>query len=357
MIASHYFYKELILPFFSIIIPVYNVQKYIKRCLDSVINQSFKDIEIIIVDDCGNDDSINIAKEYANKDSRIRILKNSENRGTFHTRIEGMRQVRGQYVLFVDSDDFITPDACKEIYKTINHQNPIATKKTNNRWGGGQDLDIICFGLEFYPQEKFSFMSKDTPRSFKPNQNIWKKLIRMNGWNLCNKAFKKELITKTLDFIDTLPPIPRLNMAEDCLQTFLFAIFAKKGILINKTLYYYRRNNASSITKTKNQEKITQSLKDYQAIIDFTDKIPNLNPTLKYNKTMLKRLMCIELYIFTVKANKTFNSLSFIIAHLKSLKYDKSHRPIFQAILHILKLSILVIIKPFKILSNYFSKK
>ena len=58
------------MPFFSIIIPVYNVQKYIARCLDSVVNQSFKDIEIIIVDDCGNDDSINIAKEYASKDSK-----------------------------------------------------------------------------------------------------------------------------------------------------------------------------------------------------------------------------------------------------------------------------------------------
>ncbi len=268
-----------------------------------------------------------------------------------------MYQAKGHYLLFVDSDDFITSNACEEIYKTINHQNPIATKKTNNRWGGGQDLDIICFGVEFYPQEKFSFMPKNAPRSFKPNQNIWKKLIRMNGWNLCNKAFKKELITKTLAFMDTLPPIPHLRMAEDCLQTFLFAIFAKEGILINKTLYYYRRNNTSSITKTKNQNKVTQSLKDYQAIIDFTDKIPNLNPTLKYNKTMLKRLMCIETYIFTAKINKTYNYLSPAIAHLKSLKYDKSHRPIFQAILHILKLSILVIIKPFKILSNYFSKK
>ena len=343
------------MPFFSIIIPVYNVQKYIARCLDSVVNQSFKDIEIIIVDDCGNDDSI-----YASKDSRIRILKNSENRGTFHTRIEGMRQVRGEYVLFVDSDDFIELDACKEIYKTINHQNPIATKKTNNCWGGGQGLDIICFGVEFYPQEKFSFMPKNPPTSFSHKDNVWDKLIKINGWNLCNKAFKKEIITKTLDFMDTLPPIPRLNMAEDCLQTFLFAIFAKEGIFLDKTLYYYRRNNASSITKTKNQEKITQSLKDYQAIIDFADKIPNLNPTLKYNKTMLKRLMCIELYIFTVKANKTFNSLSFMIAHLKSLKYDPSHRPLIQASIHAINISksilIRIVFKIFRILSH-FSKK
>ena len=106
------------MPFFSIIIPVYNVQKYIARCLDSVVNQSFKDIEIIIIDDCGNDDSINIAKEYANKDSRIRILKNSENKGLFHTRIEGERVANGKYIMHVDSDDHIHLDACQ-----ILHQN------------------------------------------------------------------------------------------------------------------------------------------------------------------------------------------------------------------------------------------
>ena len=74
----------------SIIIPVYNVEKYISQCLDSAINQSLKDIEIIIVDDCGSDKSMDIAKEYAKNDSRIKIIKNSQNIGLFLTRCEGI---------------------------------------------------------------------------------------------------------------------------------------------------------------------------------------------------------------------------------------------------------------------------
>ena len=70
----------------SIIIPVYNVEKYISQCLDSAINQSLKDIEIIIVDDCGSDKSMDIAKEYAKNDNRIKIIKNSQNQGPFTSR-------------------------------------------------------------------------------------------------------------------------------------------------------------------------------------------------------------------------------------------------------------------------------
>ena len=97
----------------SIIIPVYNVEKYISQCLDSAINQSLKDIEIIIVDDCGSDKSMDIAKEYAKNDNRIKIIKNSQNQGPFTSRNNAVLVANGEYLVFLDSDDFLDLRACE----------------------------------------------------------------------------------------------------------------------------------------------------------------------------------------------------------------------------------------------------
>ena len=93
-------------PKVSIIIPVYNVERYISECLESCIKQTLKDIEIIIVDDCGSDKSIDIVKEYAKKDSRIKIIKNNQNKGLFLARCEGLKSATGKYIISLDSDDF-----------------------------------------------------------------------------------------------------------------------------------------------------------------------------------------------------------------------------------------------------------
>ncbi len=104
-------------PFISIIIPTYNVESYIARCLDSCVNQTLHNIEILVIDDCGSDDSIKIAQSYADKDSRIRIIHNKQNLGLFNTRITGERVARGEYILPLDGDDYISPFTCKTIYR------------------------------------------------------------------------------------------------------------------------------------------------------------------------------------------------------------------------------------------------
>jgi len=107
------------MPFISIIIPAYNVEKYIARCLDSTINQTLANIEIIVVDDCGKDKSIDIAKDYAKRDCRIKIIHNPRNLGLFWTRISGEKEARGEYILALDSDDYLENITCKALYKTI----------------------------------------------------------------------------------------------------------------------------------------------------------------------------------------------------------------------------------------------
>ena len=129
----------------SIVIPTYNVQSYIAKCLQSCINQSLSDIEILVIDDCGQDNSISIAKEFAKKDRRIKIIHNKENLGTFNTRLKGIQEASGEYILFLDADDYLQKDACKIAYNKA-----LQTAKTKQNT---KSLDSLS-GLQDELQEK-----------------------------------------------------------------------------------------------------------------------------------------------------------------------------------------------------------
>ncbi|EOI2802093.1 glycosyltransferase family 2 protein, partial [Campylobacter jejuni] len=107
------------MPKISIILPTFNVEKYIAKALESCINQSFKDIEIIVVDDCGSDKSIDIAKEYAKKDDRIKIIHNEENLKLLRARYEGVKVANSPYIMFLDPDDYLELNACEECVRIL----------------------------------------------------------------------------------------------------------------------------------------------------------------------------------------------------------------------------------------------
>ena len=103
-------------PEISIIVPVYNVEKYLKRCIDSILNQSFTDFELILVDDGSTDNSGEIIDEYAIKDERIKVI-HKENGGLSSARNVGIEYSKGNYIAFVDSDDYINKNMYKILYK------------------------------------------------------------------------------------------------------------------------------------------------------------------------------------------------------------------------------------------------
>ena len=103
----------------SICVPVYNVEKYLRECLNSLINQTYKNIEIICVDDGSTDDSLQILKEYSSKDSRIQIIKHEKNKGLFCARKTAVKEAIGEYLLFVDSDDFIEVKTCEHLVRKL----------------------------------------------------------------------------------------------------------------------------------------------------------------------------------------------------------------------------------------------
>lgn len=106
------------LPKVSVIIPVYNTEKYLKKCLDSVCNQTLQDIEIICINDCSQDNCLEILKAYALSDTRVRIIDFKENRGAGAARNAGIEAAQGEYIGFVDSDDFIDLDFYEKLYNS-----------------------------------------------------------------------------------------------------------------------------------------------------------------------------------------------------------------------------------------------
>lgn len=105
----------------SVIIPVYNVEKYLEACLDSVLAQSLRDIEVLCIDDASTDGSPEILHRYAERDARVRLFANEENRGPAYSRNVGLKHATGAYVYFLDSDDLVPGDALQEIYEASSH--------------------------------------------------------------------------------------------------------------------------------------------------------------------------------------------------------------------------------------------
>lgn len=109
---------------YSIIVPVYNVEKYINECLSSLINQTYKNIEIVVINDGSSDNSLSLIEEYSRIDDRIRVI-DQKNMGLGYTRNVGIDNAVGDYILFVDSDDYISLNTCEEIEAVLSYNNEV----------------------------------------------------------------------------------------------------------------------------------------------------------------------------------------------------------------------------------------
>lgn len=182
----------------SVVIPVYNAEKYLKRCLDSVINQTFRDIEVICVNDGSLDGSARILEEYARLDSRVIVL-NQENSGQGAARNNGLKIARGEYIGFVDSDDWIDLDFFEKLYA--------AAKK--------YDADAACAGiirphangknsikLKFEKEELLSTAIEKYAKNNMPRQcYAWNKIYKKSEIDRQNAKFKEKVLFEDIYFI------------------------------------------------------------------------------------------------------------------------------------------------------------
>lgn len=159
----------------SVVIPIYNVGKYLPRCLDSLLGQSLKDIELICVDDCSKDDSTEVLKRYAEKDSRVRLVLKQQNEGTMMARRSGYENAVGQYVFFCDPDDFVPAGALEALYRRS-----VETA-----------ADIVVGRSPFYRPDGSSYLPA---REYKVPADAKEYVLGMLHWgscSLCGRLFKR----------------------------------------------------------------------------------------------------------------------------------------------------------------------
>ncbi len=225
-------------PKISIIIPVYNVEKYLCECLDSILNQTFQDFEIICVDDGSTDETLEILKNYKNKDERVFVLQQHHS-GTAEARNNGIRLARGKYIQFLDSDDYFEPTMLEELY---NHAEKFgadltvcSSRKVDNNGNivesGNPNSPI---NLDKTPLEK-TFNWRDYKDDFFS-------LINVAIWN---KLYSRDLILKNnLSF-------QNLTSCNDVAFGYISHICAEKIVVFNKELVNYRYNRCGNISENR----------------------------------------------------------------------------------------------------------
>ncbi len=233
----------------SVIIPVYNVEKYLSTCLDSVLAQTFKDFEIICVNDGSTDGSLDILNAYAQKDARIKVIT-QENQGLSGARNTGLFHAKGEYIYFLDSDDAIHPqtlEICHTLAQKENaqlvsfHHFERAEKEPN--W---PTYDINCL----------KYKVTNTPLYYQLKKHKWKVTV-----NACTKFYARDLI-KDIAFIQGIT-------SEDYPHTYAVLFKEPKSVLLNLPLYFYRLN-LNSISTALFKEK---HIKDYTTGLNFIFEI------------------------------------------------------------------------------------
>ena len=218
-------------PEISIIIPVYNSSKYIKSCLDSILNQTFKNFEVIIIDDGSTDNSYDILKEYSTKNTSIKLFKNS-NHGVSFTRNYGISLAQADYLCFIDSDDWIDENYLENFYNVI-QLNP--------------EIDYIVQGIKYdwgndKTKELFSYKEIIIKETEIANSIVDYKLLH-NGCPVA-KLFKRSIIEKKkLRFNENI------CMHEDHIFVLDYFLEIKNIYLLSNTSYHYRRSMDDSLSK------------------------------------------------------------------------------------------------------------
>lgn len=240
----------------SVVVPVYNVEKYLKECIDSIINQTLEDIEIICVNDGSTDSSLEILNDYAKKDSRI-IVINKSNSGYGHTMNMGLNAASGEYIGIIESDDFADKNMFEDLYKLAKEY----------------DADIVKGDwYNYWSKNKFARKNNriSSAKTLKlTNSKQDKSLLRINP-SVWSAIYKKEFLNKyNIRFLET----PGASYQDLAFSFKIFAL-AERVILTDKAYLYYRQDNMNSSVKSKT--KVYCVCDEYEEIDRFLEQYPDL---------------------------------------------------------------------------------
>ncbi len=265
----------------SIIIPVYDVEQYLSRCIESIINQTYKNLEIILIDDGSTDKSPVICDTYAESDYRIKVIHKS-NGGLSDARNAGLDIATGEFIIFVDSDDYIELNLCKKCMESIS-----------------DEIDIVAYGFERFCDGNDA-KRKATVGNIRriPNNELFKYYIDRHHLThmVCDKMFRKYLF-KSIRFI-------KGRLAEDMAICYQLIGMSKEVIVIDEVLYnYYTRSD--SIMGTGSLKLCIDAYKGECEAYDYGNlhfpQFKKNNDTRFLNQSMKVYLKLTKLYKLSVQ--------------------------------------------------------
>lgn len=325
----------------SIIVPVYNCENYIKKCIDSLINQTYKNIEIIVVDDGSTDSSYKILKQYKNK---IKLI-HQENYGVSFSRNIGIKESTGDYIMFVDVDDWIDTDMIEKLYK-----------ETNNG-----KIDIVRCGYirEYINSSKINCICSKKIKVKEDKKIIYDKFIKNYDLNSpCCQIIKKKCIEKLFD--------ETVKVGEDYLFNLDVYTNARSIILLPECYYHYLYNDNSattSISYNKIFKRCEDSIEVYSKLFDYVKvwKYEKNNKIQLVNYRILKELNMKLLALYqskNISNKKIINTLEIFLSNsiIENCIHSLKMKTIFKKI-NLYNLFIFFIkIKSIK-LYNFFGDK
>lgn len=239
----------------SVIVPIYNNENYLNECIDSIINQTLEEIEIICVNDGSTDNSLKILKEYADKDYRVKII-DKDNSGYGHVMNIGMDLASGEYIGIVESDDYILPEMYEKLYETAKEFDLDFVKSDFYRFYG--EGDSLITNYEKIARDDENYDKIISPKEFKESF----KFI-MNTWNA---IYSSEFLRKNLIRHNETPGAS----FQDNGFWFKANIYADKTMYLHDAFYMNRRDNPNS--SVHNPEKVYCSNEEYQYIYNFLEE-------------------------------------------------------------------------------------
>lgn len=231
---------------FSILVPVYNVKSYLPECIESIVNQTFQDFEVILVDDGSDDGSEKLCDQYGEKYKNIKVI-HKKNQGLISARRMAMQQAKGEYCVFCDSDDFLEKNALEELNQVIYSNSP----------------DMIIYNANLYNEdkEKKNFFTHVFQEGMVEKESVIDLLLLTYKVNsLCLKAVRHSILDVHKDY----SPHYQYNYGEDLLQSIPLVLKAVHIYYLDKELYNYRTN--SGIT-SRNDDRMFYQYRDINRII------------------------------------------------------------------------------------------
>lgn len=246
-------------PFLSVIVPVYNAEAYLARCLDSILSQTFTDFEAILVDDGSNDGSAALCDDYAKRDNRFSCI-HKENGGHTSARQAGLKQASGTYVAFVDSDDWIAP----AMYQTM----CCAAKDTG--------ADMVCCNYTAVTPKGDLLCRSSFPEGLyekaQLTEQVYPRMLYSGSYftygeapNLWNKLFRRELLERHLYSV----PLS-LKLGEDALVTYICLLESSRVYFCEDAFYYYQ-STVSSLTHNMDENRLRENRTLFDALLNAVD--------------------------------------------------------------------------------------